>query len=45
MEKNDKESVVLIEDAGRGNLYIGSYAFKTMNLLNCLMIESQILMK
>ncbi len=28
MEKNDKESVVLIEDAGRGNLYIGSYALK-----------------
>ena len=28
MEKNDKESVILIEDAGRGNLYIGSYALK-----------------
>ena len=28
MEKNDKENVILIEDAGRGNLYIGSYALK-----------------
>ena len=28
MEKNDKEKVILIEDAGRGNLYIGSYALK-----------------
>ena len=28
MEKNDKESVILIADAGRGNLYIGSYALK-----------------
>ena len=28
MEKNDKETVILIEDAGRGNLYIGSYALK-----------------
>ena len=26
MEKNNKENVILIEDAGRGNLYIGSYA-------------------
>ena len=29
MEKNDKENVILIEDAGRGNLYIGSYALKS----------------
>ena len=28
MEKNNKENVILIEDAGRGNLYIGSYALK-----------------
>ena len=28
MKKNDKENVILIEDAGRGNLYIGSYALK-----------------
>ena len=28
MEKNDKENIILIEDAGRGNLYIGSYALK-----------------
>ena len=28
MEKNDKENVILMEDAGRGNLYIGSYALK-----------------
>ena len=28
MEKNDKENVILIEDAGRGNLYIGSYALR-----------------
>ena len=28
MEKNDKENVILIEDAGRGNLYIGSYTLK-----------------
>ena len=28
MEKNDKENVILIQDAGRGNLYIGSYALK-----------------
>ena len=28
MEKNDKENVILIEDAGRDNLYIGSYALK-----------------
>ena len=28
MQKNDKESVILIEDAGRGNLYIGSYALR-----------------
>ena len=28
MEKNDKENVILIEDVGRGNLYIGSYALK-----------------
>ena len=28
MEKNDKENVILIEAAGRGNLYIGSYALK-----------------
>jgi len=28
MEKNDKENVILIEDAGRSNLYIGSYALK-----------------
>ena len=28
IEKNDNESVILIEDAGRGNLYIGSYALK-----------------
>ena len=28
MEKNDNENVILIEDAGRGNLYIGSYALK-----------------
>ena len=28
MMENDKENVILIEDAGRGNLYIGSYALK-----------------
>ena len=28
MEKNNKENVILIEDAGRGNLYIGSYALR-----------------
>ena len=28
MEKNDKENVILVEDAGRGNLYIGSYTLK-----------------
>ena len=28
MQKNDKEKAILIEDAGRGNLYIGSYALK-----------------
>ena len=28
MQKNNKENAILIEDAGRGNLYIGSYALK-----------------
>ena len=28
MQKNNKEKAILIEDAGRGNLYIGSYALK-----------------
>ena len=28
MHKNNKEKAILIEDAGRGNLYIGSYALK-----------------
>lgn len=33
MEKNDKENVILIEDAGRGNLYIGSYALKNREFI------------
>ena len=28
MQKNNKKKAILIEDAGRGNLYIGSYALK-----------------
>ncbi len=33
MEKNDKENVILIEDAGRGNLYIGSYVFRNQEFI------------
>ena len=33
MQKNNKEKVVLIEDAGRGNLYIGSYAFRNQEFI------------
>jgi len=28
MHQNDKERIILIEDAGRGNLYVGSYALR-----------------
>ena len=31
MHQNGKERVTLVEDAGRGNLYIGSYALKNQN--------------
>jgi len=33
MQKNDKEKVILIEDAGRGNLYVGSYALKNQEII------------
>ena len=34
MEQNNKEKVILIEDAGRENLYIGSYALKDQEFIN-----------
>tara|TARA_B000000475_G_scaffold53435_1_gene41926 strand:- start:37 stop:699 length:663 start_codon:yes stop_codon:yes gene_type:complete len=34
MEQNNKEKVILIEDAGRENLYIGSYALMDQEFIN-----------
>ena len=31
--KNNKEKAILIEDAGRGNLYLGSYAFENQEFI------------
>ena len=33
MHKNNKEKAILIEDAGRGNLYLGSYAFENQEFI------------
>ena len=33
MHKNNKEKAILIEDAGRGNLYLGSYAFEDQEFI------------